>query len=48
MKQSMVVCGVRGRGGSSEGGVEEGEDAASSFLPHPLDAALNSSLPSKL
>ena len=30
-----------------EGAVEEG-DAASNCLPHPLDAALNSSLPSKL
>lgn len=30
-----------------EGGVAE-EDIASNFLPHPLDAALNSSLPSEL
>lgn len=30
-----------------EWGVEE-EDAASNFLPHPLDIALNSSFPAKL
>ena len=30
-----------------EAGVEE-EDAASKFLPHPLDATLNRSLPAKL
>lgn len=40
---------------SVEGGVcvwggvgAEEEDAASNFLPHPLDTALNTSLPAKL
>ena len=55
----MAVYGARGWVGGvcvcvcvcvlavREGGVEE-EDFASNFLPHPLDAALNSSLPSEL